>query len=296
MIDLRPLRREAHPLFERFLAETGAPLSAYSLISHHLWQDHFSFQWAVYQEHLLLFATYDRCVYMPLPPLGFPDRQVVLDCFEWMDRKNPTRSISRIENIPEAECSFYRECGLTVEPKAPEYLYRRQALSDLKGDRYKSPRAACNQFQKRYNPVDRPYRSSDGAGATSLFEKWARERTERNLDPVYRQMLCDAEPVHRRAFVEAEALGLVGRVIEVSGELVGYTLGFPLDRETFCIFLEATHPEFKGASAFLFRAFCRTLIPYTWINAMDDSGIPSLRRTKESYHPERKLICALARR
>lgn len=294
MIDLKPLQPDTRSLFERYLEQTGAPLSAYAFPAHFLWRDHFSFHWTVHRDHFLLFAEYDRCLYMPLPPLGPPDRTVIRDCFDWMDRRNPDRAISRIENISEAEVGFYQECGFTTEWKAPEYLYRRAALAALKGDRYKAQRAACNVFE-RHHPIGRPYHPSDEAAARGLLERWVKDRIARHPDPIYRQMIQDSESVHRHALSEGEALGLTGWVIEVSGALAGYTFGFPQDRETFCILLEVADLKWKGAAAFLFRSFCRSLTAFQWINAMDDSGIPSLRQTKESYRPERKIGCALAR-
>jgi hypothetical protein len=295
MIDLKPLQPDTRPIFESYLETTGAPLSAYSFLTHYLWRDHFSFSWTIHRDHLLLFAEYDRCLYMPLPPLGPHDRTVVFDCFAWMDRVNPDRSISRIENIPETDIGFYQECGLTTEWKAPEYLYRRTALAELKGDCYKAQRAAYNSF-KKHHPIDRPYRSSDEASARTLLQRWITDRAERHSDPIYRQMLYDSESVHHHALSEAADLGLTGWVVEVSGALAGYTFGFPQDRETFCIILEVTDMQRKGVAAYLFRSFCRSLTRFQWIDAMDDSGIPSLRQTKESYRPERKIGCALARR
>lgn len=295
MIDLKPFQPDTRPIFDSYLEQTGAPLSAYSFLTHYLWRDHFSFSWTVHRDHFLLFAEYDRCFYMPLPPLGPPDPTVVLDAFAWMDRKNPDRSISRIENIAEAEIGFYQECGLTTEWKAPEYLYRRAALAGLKGDRYKAQRAACNAFEKQAHSTERPYRSADEAAARTLLQRWVKDRTERHPDPIYRHMLQDSKSVHRHALAEAEELGLNGWVIEVSGDLAGYTFGFQQDRETFCILLEVADLKWKGAAAYLFRSFCRSLTAFEWINAMDDSGIDSLRQTKESYRPERKIGCALAR-
>ncbi|MBI3803932.1 MAG: DUF2156 domain-containing protein [Nitrospirae bacterium] len=295
MIALKPLLPESRSLFDPFLQRTGAPLSAYSFVTHFLWQGHFSFFYHVSQDHLLLFARYDRCIYMPLPPLGPPDQKIIFDCFDWMDRENPDRAVSRIENIAEAETGLYRASGLTVEPKDPEYLCRRIALAELKGDRYKSQRAACNYFEKQFQPVGRPYRAADEGACRDLFRRWAGDRAARHSDTVYRMMLQDAESVHSRALAEADALGLVGRVVAVDEAIVGYTFGFPQNAETFCVFLEVTDPEKKGGSAYLFREFCRTLVDFQWINLMDDSGIPSLRRTKESYRPTQKTGCFLAR-
>jgi uncharacterized protein len=160
-MELKPFLPETRPTFERFLQTEGAAASPYAFLTHFLWRDHFSFHWTIHRDRFLLFARYDRCVYMPLPPLGPHDPQIVLDCFGRMDAENPDPAVSRIENILEADADRYREAGFVVEPKEPEYLYRRAALAELKGDKYKSQRAACNRFEKEYHPADRPYTLKD---------------------------------------------------------------------------------------------------------------------------------------
>lgn len=295
-MDLQPLLPGARSLFDRSLGRTTCPLSAYSFITHALWSGHFAFSWAVHRDHLLLFAEYDRCLYMPLPPLGPSDPDLVSFCFDWMDQKNQAPGISRIENIAESDRGFYLECGLHLEAKAPEYLYRRQALAELKGDRYKSQRWACNHFEKNDRPRFRWYHPSDRDGCLALFQKWAARRRTTHTDPLYLTMLSDSESVHRRALSEADALGLTGAVLETAQGLAGYTFGFPQNRDTFCIVLEVADPTLTGAAPFLFREFCRAVGEFEWINAMDDSGLENLKKVKESYHPERRVACYLARR
>ncbi|MFQ5950053.1 MAG: phosphatidylglycerol lysyltransferase domain-containing protein, partial [Nitrospiria bacterium] len=241
------------------------------------------------------FAEYDRCVYMPLPPLGPADGEVITACFDWMDRANPSPAISRIENIADTDRSFYQECGLAVDSKDPEYFYRQADLAGLKGDRYKTQRWRCNHFEKKARPTCRPYTAKDQAPSLSLYEKWLIDRGRRHPDTIYCQMLVDSEAVHRRALAERETLGLTGRVVEASDRIVGYTFGFPQNANTFCIVLEVADADAAGASAFLFRSFCQTLNGFTWINAMDDSGLENLKRAKASYHPEKKVRCYLAR-
>ncbi len=282
---LKPFSEAARAPFLRHAI--AAPLSAHVYATHALWQDHFSFYWAELPEHFLLFSEYDGCVYMPLPPLGPRDPALVARCFAWMNEKN--KHAARIENIPESERTFYQSCGLRLCANAAEYLYPREALVHLRGNAYKTPRWACHAFERRYHPTARPYLIADRTEALALFQRWKEARTARYNDPVYRQMLRDSEAVHRRALSQTDEIGLTGYVVSVAGEIAGYTLGFPLDADTFCIALEVTELSRTGAAAFLFRAFCGTLAGYRWINTMDDSGLPNLRRAKRAYRPAREV-------
>jgi len=80
-------------------------------------------------------------------------------------------------------------------------------------------------------------------------------------------------------------LGLTGRIVLFDGEVKGYSFGFPLNDETFCILFEIIDLTIKGLSQYLFREFCREMSNYRYINALDDSGLENLRRAKLSYHP-----------
>ena len=291
---LQTLQPATRDRFDRAVARLPRPLSSYALVAHLLWRDHFVFRWAEVGNHFLLFAEYDGCVYMPLPPLGSPDMAVILDCFSWMDARNPDRRISRIENIAEEDEAFYRNAGWITEAKPPEYVYSRSALVDLRGNAYKTPRGSCNAFVRRYRPIDRPYRPADRPAALALLARWQEQR--RHADPIYQQMILDSESVHRRALAEWDDIGLTGWVLEVEGELVGYTFGFPLCGDTFCVALEVTDLTLSGAAAYLFRTFCSTLAGHRWINTMDDAGFANLRRVKEAYRPVRRRSCFLARR
>ena len=80
---------------------------------------------------------------------------------------------------------------------------------------------------------------------------------------------------------------MVGRVVEVNGQVAAYTFGYQLNATTFCVLFEIADRQVKGLGAYIFREFCRELEPYEFINTMDDSGLDGLRRAKLAYHPIR---------
>ena len=101
-------------------------------------------------------------------------------------------------------------------------------------------------------------------------------------------MLEDSRSAHRTAIAHAEALGLLGRVVRIDEEIRGYTFGYPLNADIFCVLFEITDLEIKGLAQFIYREFCKELMgTYRWINAMDDSGLENLKRVKRSYPPGR---------
>ena len=172
-----------------------------------------------------------------------------------------------------------------------DYLYQTQDLVNLKGDRYKSPRAAYNRFLRAHRIRYTPYRVPDRDACLALLQRWMAQKEETPLpydsqtNTLARSIMTDAASAHRTALYHYEGLGLVGRVAWVNGMIRGYTFGFERSPDVFCVLLEVTDRTVYGLAQFLFREFCRELKKYPYINTMDDSGLPSLAKSKRAYHP-----------
>ena len=199
--------------------------------------------------------------------------------------RNP--HIVRIENVPQEMTALFEKDGFCVRLKETEYLYQTTALAELRGDRYKQQRHAYNTFVVAHPSTElRPYCPNDRDECLTLYDRWRERRAQKYDDPIYNAMLNDSQSAHRIGVSEAEALGLVGRVVRINGEIKGYTFGYPLNTDTFCILFEITDLRTTGLAQFIYREFCRELMDtYKCINAMDDSGLENLKRAKRSYHP-----------
>jgi hypothetical protein len=103
--------------------------------------------------------------------------------------------------------------------------------------------------------------------------------------------LEDAAGAHETALSDAAELGLIGAVVRVGGRIRAYTMGLWLNPSVFCVLLEVADRDIVGLGPFVFREFCRQARAKgaCWINTMDDSGLPSLARSKQWYHPARLL-------
>ena len=223
---------------------------------------------------------------MYLPPLGRElEPAVIHSCFRIMDRFNNDRNKSRIENVQENKLAFYKKTGYPCFNKPGEYLYMREDIVTLAGDRFKSKRASYNHFIKHYDFEFRTYQKQDMPGCLALYKHWQDERKNRFSDLVYRAMLEDNFLCQGLAMENFSKLGLFGYVIRIKDRITGYTLGFPINPTTFCILFEICDLEYKGISVFLFSEFCRRLPDYKYINVMDDSGLENLRKVKLSYCP-----------
>ena len=223
-----------------------------------------------------------------LPPLGSGDfRGILSGCFAFMDQQNTTPEISRIHNVSLSQVPNGGLPGFAIRPGYPDYVYQRRDLVELRGRRLRGRRSDYRAFAKGKDIRFRPYHVSDETACLAVFDRWQAHRMGKTDDPVARKLLEDARSCHLRALRLGEAMGLIGRVVSLGERPVGYTFGVPLNEETFVVGLEATDPLCRGASAFIFREFSKELEGYAYINIMDDSGLPGLRRLKRSYGPWR---------
>lgn len=288
-----PPIRSTHPLtlgdrlaVESYLRLTKPRLAAHSFAIQFMASDLTSLVWSNVGGFLCLWAFDKGTVYMPLPPLGVGDfRSILPQCFAFMDQHNLSPEISRIENLSLSDIPKERLTECHIRPGYPDYVYQRADLRELRGRAFHGKRSDCRAFSRRPATEYRPYSILDKSAALNLFDRWQTQRMKKTHDPVASKLLEDSRSYHLQALTGGEAMGLIGRVITVEGEIVGYTFGTPLNDDTFVVALEVADPAIRGAATYIFREFCRELEAYTYINAMDDSGLPGLRRLKRSYHP-----------
>lgn len=294
---LKPLGSGDRVRFANALAASDSTLAAYHLAPHLIWQSLFSYRWTELAGHLCLFAENQEGMFMPLPPLGpGPLNEPVAKAMAIMRERNHRSKITRIENIPGELKPTLEALGYRVTPKDHEYLYRARDLAELRGDRYKSQRAAYNRFVRAGPFHYEPYRDVDRDACLALYRDWCAQQERRGLDAVARQMLTDSEAAHREALTHCRDLGLVGRVVRMDAAIRAYTFGYERSPSVFCVLLEVADRSIPGLAQFVFREFCREAFGRgcEFINTMDDSGLPSLARSKRAYHPVRLIPSYIA--
>ncbi len=307
-IDLQPLTLSDRTQIERAISATpvlqSSPLSMLAFAPHYIWRHQFRFFLSLTNGWVVLFAEYADGIYAPLPPLrsvpiegasvSFASYAEILGMvFDFMKEQNGGTLVSRIENIPEELKDEFQSAGYQLRPKDSDYLYRTEDLVHLKGDRYKSQRAACNQFIRSHTPIFEPYFSSAQDACLALFDQWAEQKqqvgpSDQGDAPWWSQaMLEDSRRAHEEVFAHAEELGLMGRVVRVGETVSGYTFGYARNTEVFCVLIEVADRVISGLAQYLFRELCRECSNYEFINTMDDSGLSSLAHSKRAYHPSR---------
>lgn len=294
---LNKLSLKDKPLFDKYLSLSWHELSVFSFENIYIWKGLFEISWVILRESLCVFFRDKLGCFMYLPALARKDDPGVLDAaFGIMDSFNRHKHISRIENIEEAQLRFYLRQGLSCRQKDPEYLCLRSRLADLSGGKFKSKRAPCNYFIKHYAYRIEELAAKNKPACCGLYNQWMRQRKGSNNDTVYCGMMQDSRKALGNALGAYSKLNFQGIVVKVNGKVKGFSFGYRLSNDTFCILYEITDLSIKGLAQFIFREFCRKLAGFKYINIMDDSGLENLKKVKLSYHPVKSIPAYIARR
>ena len=263
-------------------------LAAYAPAYHYMWNGLLAYWWMELQGTFCLFAQSPDGWFMPLPPIGAGPLDAPLsDAMGLLRRWNGDSSVSRVENIPSQLAPELARLGYRLTLKEPDYLYRATDLAALAGDRYKSQRALCNRFEREQSFEVDSYQAGDRRDCRALLGGWSRQKQAEGLESFGAMLLADARSAHETILSQAPDLRVTGKVVKVHGRLCAYTFGYWLTSTTFCVLLEVTDRTLSGLAQYLFRETCRTALAAgaEYINAMDDAGLPGLRRSKQGYHP-----------
>ncbi len=165
-----------------------------------------------------------------------------------------------------------------------DYIYRREALATLAGKKLQAKRNFVNRFLRdhpdcRFTPLT-PQRFGE---CVDLERRWSARKAEtgdaQGLDNERRSMLY--------VFDHWDDLGVNGGALDVGGRLVAFTVGAPINADTFDICVEKADADLPGAYAVVNREMARLIPPqYTYVNREEDLGVAGLRQAKLSYHPE----------
>ena len=285
---LNKLTLKDQKLFNIYLALQQHELAVYSFANIYIWRCLYQISWTIIEDSLCVFFSDSLGCFMNLAPLAKAQKPLVIkQCFELMDKINKNKDISRIENISRDELVYYRALGYLVCDKYPDYICWRGDLAQLKGNKFKSQRSACNYFIKHNNFVCDKLKLIHHAQCLALFDAWAKGRKSQSHDDLYCGMIEDNYKVIKMALANYKQLGLEGLVVRTDKKLIAFSFGYKLNKNTFCILYEITDLAVKGLAPFIFRQFCQDLKNYKYINIMDDSGLENLRKVKLSYKPNR---------
>ena len=163
-----------------------------------------------------------------------------------------------------------------------DYIYLREDLIALKGKKYQPKRNHINKFKNMYDYSYMPITRENISECMKLEQLWYDANKEKdNIEDLFHEK-CSVKYVMEH-FNE---LDIQGGAIVVDGNIIAFTYGSPVNKNTFGIHVEKADIRYEG----IFSVICHEFVQhvpqlYVYINREEDLGIPGLRQSKLSYHP-----------
>lgn len=163
-----------------------------------------------------------------------------------------------------------------------DYIYDPQELIALSGKKFHQKKGHVNRFVKEYGDrFSYEVIGKENIDEVMAFqEKWFLENRDRipNLE-TEQKMLA-------RLFVHYFDLGVIGGLLRVGEEIVAYSVGTRLCRQTMLVQVEKGNIAYHGVYQMMNRQFVlHNSEGVVYWNREDDAGVEGLRRAKLSYQP-----------
>ena len=164
-----------------------------------------------------------------------------------------------------------------------DYVYEVEKMATLAGKKLHAKRNHINRFIEA-NPswVYEPITLETLPQCMDMVREWVQEHP--NQGGYASEMYA-----LNRAFSNFEALGLEGGLLRTEGKVIAFTMGEPLNSDTYIIHFEKAFPGIQGAYPMINREFARHIQrshpQLQYINREDDMGIEFLKKAKRSYYP-----------
>ncbi len=274
---LEQIRPQDYPGLKRFFEKQAYRLCVYSLPSLLSWNN------SVYQPYvaisddvLMIAAEYDeahqkdRHLILPVSP----SRQFAPDELADIAKK---LGYTAYWFVPEDYIHQFGEeqigCFFDVSEQIgfADYIYRKEDLAELKGNKYSKKRNLIHQFDKEYVQTNRiktePITPSLASECLNFLDEWCEERdcSEKQDD-----LACEKQAAANmiRHIGEFDVKGLATRI---DGKIGAFGIASRLTEEIGVL-------HFDLCAKQLFNG-------YAYINKESDMNVPGLMQAKKSYHP-----------
>lgn len=292
-IPLRPMTADDLPLFAPLIDAAPYATCDYTRTVFFLWRDYFRMDAAledgVLYSRLMAPETEDGMedgLWYHNLPLGGDFRE---GCLRILEDCRARGDGCRFCTVPEEMLPRLREVygEILAEPQRDffDYVYDYDALSSVVGKKLAGQRNHIHQFERTYpDAVYTRVVPSDVPELLSFFDRFVKTH-ELTAPSAIAEAALLPEVIRRM-----DDYRLVGGVLRVGGEVVGFSLG-EVKGDTLTVHVEKADASFVGAYPVIVRNFCRLFAGQgiRFVNREDDMGDEGLRYSKTSWHPTKLL-------
>lgn len=161
-----------------------------------------------------------------------------------------------------------------------DYIYLADDLINLKGKKFHKKRnhlAKINNYNWEFHPMSEEFFDECiELSAVSYNDKMGYDDSS---------SVVEQFAIHTY-FTYFKELELKGGVITIDGKVKAFTIGEPLNSDTFCVHIEKADASVDGLYPAINNEFVKyAACDFKYVNREEDLGIEGLRQAKKSYNP-----------
>lgn len=284
MLEFKEVTLEDKELLNQYLLKNPYGNCDFSFTNIYIWRKTYQTRYAIVDGFLVLLSR----LRVFLMPLGEGDLKGVLHKLMEYATENgiPFRMGAITPQMEELLDETLPETFTYLENRDwSDYIYLTEDLIYLKGKKFHSKRNHINKFSSDHEYSFIELTPEDMPVCAEMHKQWCQENYSVDNEEEMAEVFAVKE-----ALEHFEQLSLAGGAIMVGKKMVAFTLGQPLNGDTFDILIEKALADYALAYTVINRCFAhRKCINYRYINREEDLGLEGLRRAKLSYNP----ICIL---
>lgn len=289
MLDFRELNIADKVWIDELMRYSDFQGTEYCFTSLFIWDKVYHSLAARYKDFFILRsvdAEYARYLY----PAGRGDIREIIEVLS-KDADSVGKKFSLISIPPsgkkELEDLFPGRFEIREGRNSFDYIYSREALATLTGKKYQSKRNHIARFKElegwsyeRIDPTD-PQLEAKLEECRLMSDEWCKQNGCYDNVSLHNET-CAV----RKALNHFSSLNLKGGLLRLNEKVVAFTIGEPLNSNTYIIHVEKAFSEIRGAYPFINQQFIISETEgYEFINREDDAGDEGLRKAKLSYNP-----------
>lgn len=227
----------------------------------------------------------DACYFYPC---GVGDKKKAIEELIKFSKANNEKTFEMYcltpKNVEELKNMYQDEFEFLEDRAYFDYIYSSEDLINLSGRKYHAKRNHISYFK---NNFDWKYEKITCENIDECFEMNKKWEVLRNKDNQDSEITLDDEfEAIKRAFDKFDEIGFIGGLLRKDGEVIAYTFGEEISKDTFCVHVEKAYADIRGAYPMINQQFSEhELKAYKYINREEDVGDEGLRKAKLSYNP-----------
>lgn len=283
MIEFNSLTLSDREWVTHRLLEDDRQACEYSFANNFLWSDIYGVTMAK-EQGCLIFQFQDKEESRYTIPIGAGNRKGALDALLALRKEKGQPLVLGTlmrSDLEWLEQQYPGQYVVETDRDDYDYVYSTEKLSTLSGRKLHGKRNHIARFKDGNNWLYRDMMPEDAGECMRFLDLWKEAEAEHWNDEMENEL-----HINRKALRSLADLVLDGGMLYKGGRLVAFSIGEPLNSNTYVVHIEKALASVQGAYPMINQQFVlHNCQDYEFVNREEDTGDEGLRKAKQSYQP-----------